>query len=457
MSEDHVCRQVNENQCQICMPIGGAIAFKGIEQAMVIVHGSQGCSTYMRLAMVEHYNEPVDIASSSLNEKQTIYGGEANLRKALDNVIRVYNPKMIGIVTTCLTETMGEDVKRMAITYLRDRNLSDVAIIPIQTPSYNGSQYEGFWTAIREVIMHYARRCDDHAGINIILPQVSPADTREIKRLLELMEINYTLIPDLSLTLDRPYGRQYQKIPPGGTKHEDISRMSGAKATIQFGSCCPDELSPGRYLEKEFGVPLYNLPLPTGLASTDRFIETLISITGKKVPDLITLERGWLCDAMADSHKYNAEITPVIYGDPEFVYAITGLCLENGAYPGVIAIGTTSEKLKENIGLATEMADRKPLILEKADFTEISAASRNSGVNLAIGHSGGKYLTEHMEIPVVRVGFPIHDRLGGQRILTSGYVGSLNLLDRITNTYLEKKYQNYRKLLKDEFYCNGGI
>ena len=135
------------------------------------------------------------------------------------------------------------------------------------------------------------------------------------------MEINYTLIPDLSLTLDRPYGRQYQKIPPGGTKHEDISRMSGAKATIQFGSCCPDELSPGRYLEKEFGVPLYNLPLPIGLASTDRFIETLISITGKKVPDLITLERGWLCDAMADSHKYNAEITPVIYGDPELVYA----------------------------------------------------------------------------------------------------------------------------------------
>ena len=57
----------------------------------------------------------------------------------------------------------------------------------------------------------------------------------------------------------------------------------------------------------------------------------------------------------------------------------------------------------------------------------------------------------------MRVGFPIHDRLGGQRILTSGYVGSLNLLDRITNTYLEKKYQNYRKLLKDEFYCNGGI
>ena len=96
-------RQVNENQCQSCMPLGGVITFKGIENAMALVHGSQGCSTYMRLVNVEHYNEPVDIASSSLNEKQTIYGGEANLKKALDNVIRVYAPKVIGVTGSSWT------------------------------------------------------------------------------------------------------------------------------------------------------------------------------------------------------------------------------------------------------------------------------------------------------------------------------------------------------------------
>ncbi|NLW77397.1 MAG: nitrogenase, partial [Methanomicrobiales archaeon] len=137
-------REVNENQCQICMPLGSVIAFKGIEQSMVVVHGSQGCSTYMRLAMVEHYNEPVDIASSSLNEKQTIYGGEENLRKGLDNVIRVYHPKVIGVVTTCMTETMGEDIGRMIDTYLTDRNLHDMDIIPVSTPSYSGTSTEGY-------------------------------------------------------------------------------------------------------------------------------------------------------------------------------------------------------------------------------------------------------------------------------------------------------------------------
>ena len=117
-------KQVNENQCQQCMPLGGVVVFKGIENAMVLVHGSQGCSTYMRLTNVEHYNEPVDIASSALNEKQAIYGGEANLHKALDNVIRVYGPKVIGVLTTCLTETMGEDLERLVATYRQNRGIT---------------------------------------------------------------------------------------------------------------------------------------------------------------------------------------------------------------------------------------------------------------------------------------------------------------------------------------------
>lgn len=74
-------RLVNENQCQNCMPLGAVIAFRGVAGAMSLVHGSQGCSTYMRLACVEHFNEPLDIASSSLNEKQTIHGGKRTSRR----------------------------------------------------------------------------------------------------------------------------------------------------------------------------------------------------------------------------------------------------------------------------------------------------------------------------------------------------------------------------------------
>jgi nitrogenase molybdenum-iron protein NifN len=37
------------------------------------------------------------------------------------------------------------------------------------------------------------------------------------------------------------------------------------------------------------------------------------------------------------------------------------------------------------------------------------------------------------------VGFPIHDRFGGQRMLHLGYKGALEIFDRIVNAMLEKK------------------
>lgn len=449
-------RSVNENQCQMCMPLGGVVAFKGIENAMVLVHGSQGCSTYMRLTNVEHYNEPVDIASTALNEKQTIYGGEANLRRALDNVLRVYQPGVIGIMTTCLAETMGEDLERLVATYKSDRAIRGVDIIPVSTPSYGGSHTEGFWAATRQAVAYYARPTEAHRRINVIVPHISPADIREIKRILGLMDIEYTLIPDYSMALDRPYGGRYQKIPPGGTGTEEIARMPGAPATIQFGPTCPDSLSPGLFLQQKFGVPLINLPLPIGLANTDRFVEVLQEQSGRPVPEEIALERGWLLDGMADSHKFNADGRPVVYGEPELVYAFASVCAENGAFPRVVASGTGTGRLA---GLLHELfidADEPPVLLEEADFAAIDEAAVRTGVTIAVGHSGGKVLTERRGIPLVRVGFPIHDRVGGQRILSAGYAGTLAFLDRFTNALLEKKYGSYRQLRREEMAIRKG-
>jgi nitrogenase molybdenum-iron protein NifN len=432
------------------MPLGGVIAFKGIENAMVLIHGSQGCSTYMRLTSVEHYNEPVDIASSSLNEKQTIYGGEANLKKALGNVARVYAPKVIGVLTTCLAETMGEDLDRILMDYVQEQGQISADIIPVPTPSYSGSHTEGFWAATTAIITHYARLTERHERINVIVPHISPADIREIKRILSLMGLQYTLIPDFSMTLDRPYGGRYQKIPPGGTRTEDITRMPGAPFTIQFGETCPDALSPGLWLNKKFGVPLISLPLPVGLEATDQFLKILQEFIGREIPVSLATERGWLLDGMADAHKYNAEGRPVIYGDPELVYALTRCCCENGAVPAVIASGSGNSRLALCLEPLLAGLDEQPVLLEETDFAAIEAAVLRSGANVAIGHSGGKFLTERHGIPVIRAGFPVHDRIGGQRILSVGYAGSLAFLDRFTNTLLEKKYTTYRQLRREE-------
>lgn len=446
-------KNVDENPCKMCMPMGGILALKGVEQSMIILHGSQGCATYMRRHIAEHFNEPVDVASSSLNEKGTIYGGEKNLKQGLDNLIKLYHPGLIGILTTCLAETIGEDIERIAHDYRLERGIEDFPIIPVPTPGYGGSHSEGFWLTARKIVAGLARHCEKHSRINVITPNLSPADIREIKRILQLMQVEFTLFPDFSDTLDRPYEKPYAKMSARGTRIEDISNMPGAIATIQLGLTVEDRLSPGRYLETQFGVPLYNVPIPIGLENNDLFFNTISRITGRAVPEIIRRDRGRLLDCMIDSHKYNFHGRSVLFGEPELVYAMTCACLENGVFPVVMATGSKNSKFIDLLKphLAASPVDYK--ILKEADFTQIRKLAREMGANIAIGHSDGRYLTEREGMPLVRMGFPIHDRIGGQRLLSVGYLGTANFLDRITNTLLEHKHKNYRSSMYKKYYC----
>ena len=143
---------LNTNPCKMCMPMGSVSAFYGISKSMSILHGSQGCSTYIRRHMATHYNEPVDIASSSLTEEGTVFGGTKNLLKGLENLIKLYNPEVIGVSTTCLAETIGEDVPAI-IKQFKDAHPEVTAtIIPVASPGYAGSQYEGFFRALHAIV-----------------------------------------------------------------------------------------------------------------------------------------------------------------------------------------------------------------------------------------------------------------------------------------------------------------
>lgn len=55
---------------ELCAPAGCLTGLqKGIEGCVPLIHGSQGCATYIRRYMISHYKEPVDIASSNFSEE----------------------------------------------------------------------------------------------------------------------------------------------------------------------------------------------------------------------------------------------------------------------------------------------------------------------------------------------------------------------------------------------------
>jgi nitrogenase molybdenum-iron protein NifN len=75
-----------------------------------LLHGSQGCATYIRRYLISHFREPVDIASSSFSEEAAVFGGRSLLVQGIRNVTAQYGPEMVGVASTCLAETIGEDL-----------------------------------------------------------------------------------------------------------------------------------------------------------------------------------------------------------------------------------------------------------------------------------------------------------------------------------------------------------
>jgi nitrogenase molybdenum-iron protein NifN len=442
------------NACRMCMPLGACLAFAGMERTLPFLHGSQGCSTYMRRYLISHFNEPLDIASSSFGEASTIFGGEGNLRAGLANVQAVYQPDLIGVATTCLTETIGEDTARL-LRQIAGEDGDLPALVFVPTPSFAGTHTDGYQAAIGATIAALAEGGPRGERLALLPGIVSAADLRHLRELVAAFGIEATLLPDYSDTLDGPATADYHKLPPGGTPLEAIRALGRSAAAIALGGLAAPGVKTGAtVLEERFATPVMRLPLPIGVRLTDRFLDALGELVvqpsrllaggtpapqeGKPLPESLAAERGRLIDAYVDGHKYLSGKRAVVFGDDDLVVGLAAFLAEIGVQPVVCAGGGRTGKLREAILDAAPELEGRITVLEDTDFERIGAAAEEAAPDLFVGHSKGYHLARRLELPLIRVGLPIHDRLGGQRIAHLGYRGAQQLFDRIVNTLLER-------------------
>jgi len=428
------------NPCRLCRPLGACLAFRGVENAMVLLHGSQGCSTYMRRYISSHFREPVDIASSSLSEKAAVYGGATNLKQGIKNVVAKYSPSILGVATTCLAETIGDDV-RMTISELMEEEpaLREITIVPVSTPSYSGGHMDGFNDSCVAILEKLAESEDKSGGINLFPGFISPADLRHLKEIMNAFGVEPMVLPDISDTLDGVIDGSLSRIPIGGTRPGDIRLAGSAAASIEFGQTFPEGQSPALFLEKRFGVRAERLPVPIGIRYSDLFFDAMERQTGQEFPENYENERGRLIDAMVDAHKYLFGKRAVIYGDADFVIAMASFLVDLGIQPVVCASGGGGSRFLAELKSITDSLEKPPALLSETDFDDIREHAREAAADLLIGNSKGNHIARDLGIPLARIGYPIHDRFGGQRILHVGYRGALNLLDLLTNTIIARE------------------
>jgi nitrogenase molybdenum-iron protein NifN len=270
---------------------------------------------------------------------------------------------------------------------------------------------------------------------------VSTADLRHLKEIFADFGLPLTLLPDYSETMDGATWSEYEKLQSGGTPIAAIRALGSATTAIEFGRVLEGAKTAGTVLQNKFSVPRRLLGLPIGIRESDAFFNTLAEIAGIETPVKYQRERGRLVDSLIDGHKYAFEKRAIVFGEEDLVIGLTALLCEIGVTPVLCASGGRSKQFEKCLREAAPGLPADALVKDGFDFAEIAEAAPGLKPDFLIGSSKGYSISRKLSVPLIRVGFPIHDRIGGQRVLHLGYRGAQELFDRIVNALLEVKQE----------------
>jgi nitrogenase molybdenum-iron protein NifN len=420
------------NPLKSSAPLGGALAFLGIDRCLPLFHGSQGCTAFALVLLVRHFREAIPLQTTALSEITTILGGADNVAQAIGNIYQRAKPRLIGICSTALTETRGEDIAADLRVLLPEHpEWRDLDVVFAATPDYTGGLQEGWAqavTAMIEALVEPGRGPTPRRQVNVLAgSHLTPGDVEELREIIEAFGLSPIILPDLSGSLDGHVPDHYVPTTLGGTAVDDIPRMGRSALTLAIG----EHMRPAaEALERKAGVPFKLFDRLVGLEAMDSFVVALMELSGQSVPDRYRRQRSQLTDAMLDSHFFFGGKRLAIAAEPDLLLAFGGLATEMGAEIGA-AVTTVNAPV-----LARLSADT--VVVGDLDDLERGA----DGCDLIITHAHGREVARRTGIPLYRAGFPMFDRLGAAHRVSVGYRGSRDLIFEIGNILMEHQAEH---------------
>lgn len=426
------------NPAKTCQPVGAMYAALGLHGCLPHSHGSQGCCSYHRSALTRHFKEPVMAATSSFSEGSSVFGGSSNLVAAIETIFTVYEPDVIAVHTTCLSETIGDDMTQIISKANEDGKIPDgKKVIYCNTPSYVGTHVTGYSNQLAAFVKFYSTATPKKKNVvNLIAGWMEPSDMREIKRIAAVMEARTIMFPDMSGVLDAPLTGKYEMYPSGGTTQSDMIATGDSKFSIGLGAYSTEDAC--IKLENKCKVKFEAIEIPIGLKATDRFITSLSRHANLPVPDALTEERGRLIDLIADNSKYFWGKRVALFGDPDTLIPLTEFLVTLDMKPVYIVTGTPGKHFDEEMtNILKDIPEAKFKSGERADMFQLHQWIKQEPVDLLIGNSYGKYIARDENIPFIRMGFPVVDRPGHNFFPHTGYIGATNIAISILEKFLD--------------------
>ena len=224
---------------------------------------------------------------------------------------------------------------------------------------------------------------------------------REVKRIFDVMGVEYTILADNSDVWDTPADGEF-RMYDGGTTLEDAKAALHAKGTISMQQYSTEKTM--AYIATK-GQEVASFNHPVGVAATDKFLMEISRMTGKPIPPELEKERGRLVDAIADSSAHLHGKKFALYGDPDLMLGLAGFLLELGAEP--VHILSTNGGKEWEIQVQA-LLDSSPFgknchVYAGKDLWHMRSLLFTEPVDFLIGNTYGKYLERDTGTPLIRL------------------------------------------------------
>ena len=424
----HSAKAASTNPLKMSQPLGAALAFLGVDNCLPVFHGSQGCTAFGLVLLVRHFREAIPLQTTAMDQVSTILGGYDNLEQAIRTIHERNKPALIGVATTGVTETKGEDMAGQYRTF-RQRNpaLDGPKLVFANTPDFSGGFEDGFAAAVTGIVEEIVQPATTtvKGQVNVLAGcHLTPGDVEELRDIIEGFGLTPIFLPDLSLSMAGRQPDDFKATSLGGVTVERIAAMGASEATLVIGEHMRVAAAA---LELKTDVRTIVFDRLTGLEASDRFVRTLSELSGRPVPARLRRQRETLVDAMLDGHFFFSRKRIAVALEPDLLVAVTSFLADMGVRV-VAAVSPTQAAVLEKLRAETVMV---------GDHSDVETLARES--DLIVSNSHGRQGAARIGVPLHRMGLPMFDRLGAGLKVCVGYRGTRELLFEIGNLFLSRE------------------